>query len=212
MEDINTDISNEQIPHQQPIQQYNQEQLIKESKTILAKYNTYDVREDNRVSLTRKIKNYINNIKEFYKRNDKETLKQLTNLIHNFRSGNDKACEVVVYMYTNIKFLYHKNFLTIEEYDELLKFHLFLFIMTNIQHHNQRTYIPVYKTTKRDYYCNYPIMINWKQYYINEKYKEGMRYEVFFINDVKEIMYQLASILIDKYFILDDPTTWIPRE
>ena len=154
---------------------------------------------------------YVNNIKEFYKRNDKETLTKLTDLIHNWLQNSLRVVKTGIQ--NNISFLYHENVITQNEYEELLKFHLFLLIMTNIQHNNgQRVYI-LKRRTKEEQYL-YPIIVDGEQYYVKESDKNGDQYEELFKLDICQIirMSELVDILIGKHFVLDNPNTWISKK
>ena len=156
---------------------------------------------------TQQIHDYINNIKEFYGSNEQETLKQLVDLIHNYVTEDIQYKRTTIFY--NIQRLHKQHVITTNEYEELLKFNLFLDIITSIQNNDKKIY-----WIKRAYkYGSYekPIIIDGKQYWTWKDY-EPKPYKRLLAYETEKIIEEITKICIMKYFVLDKPENWISKD
>ena len=199
MEEITTDNINEI----NTILKYNGQELVQTSDALISDVSYWYIDEDkinnikqmitnginnnetevinNFNNFKQLLTNYINNIRAFYNSQDKDTLNELIKL--QVSEPNNIYVNKVYNMSNNIMRLHDYHFITTEECEKLLKFNLFLNIITNIQNNGNIVYLNKYR----------------------------IPYEVLEAG-TRNIIRQLTKIFIEKNFILDDPKTWIAKD
>ena len=214
--DISTNIINAQnipinnVPHtsntinNRPKQvTYDRAELV---ATTMQLFNSNYSIDNNKQAITQEIKNYLYNIREFYNSNDTDILQRLIQLVHNTINNNWQLRTNVL---SNIAKLQNQKIITPYQCEDLLVFNLFLNIMTNIKNSDKKAW-----THKSVYQWNMmpiPVIIDGKMWFVDSLHVEGDHYNNLLAEETKYILKYFTKLLINKYFVLNNPNTWISK-
>ena len=215
---INNNINNVQLqnnPEQKVnnIQASNYNRLVSVTRKIYEEAGYYDLLWYNKECKDedkQEIKNYLADIKEFYKSNDTNTLPQLTQVVHEVSCQWNGAS-----MQHNLSDI-RRLLTTDDEYNEFLRFVLFLELMTDIEHYDALVQpdVALYliKPNEDEAYKYKLIEYDGIQVWIDLARKESNYGSSKLWNDIRTIIRAIADSLIPKYFVLNNTNTWITRD
>ena len=113
-------------------------------------------------------------------------------------------------MIDNINELQKEKVIKNTDCEELLKFNLFLNIMTNIENKNKKAW--THKSKNKWSMMPHPVVIDGKTWYVSKYDVKGEPYKTLLKNETESIIQKFTEVLINKYFVLDNPNTWIPKD